>query len=335
VTEKNPTWIDGIQVSGQELRQALGGMFNPSSSGPINARSAVLPSPNNPLRVTALGTPNMTVDVAAGQAVVAGSETANMGTALLTNDATVNLAIAASDATNPRIDLVVARWYSETVAVGLREFALEVVTGSPAASPVQPTTPANSIILATIAVAAGVTSITSGVITDTRDLTAALGGVISCLSTGRPGGVYSGLPIYERDTGQDRYWDGSAWVLRHAPSLGDIGAGAAGTVTTSYANLSTRCSIVVPAGRWVIQAKGTFSVSESTGRLHSARLFDGTTSLDSASARSSRLDAVQPFSMLYVATFTAASTTIDVQWKVDTVEGTQTLTDAVITAIAG
>src|SRR4051812_32925977 len=59
------------------------------------------------LLVTANGTPNMTVNVAAGAALVAGSLTPTQGYYKVYNDASVSLAIAAANATNPRIDIVV------------------------------------------------------------------------------------------------------------------------------------------------------------------------------------------------------------------------------------
>jgi hypothetical protein len=53
----------------------------------------------------------------------------------------------------------------------LNNVVLQVVAGTPAGSPVAPATPANSISLATVAVAAGATALTTANITDTRVLT--------------------------------------------------------------------------------------------------------------------------------------------------------------------
>lgn len=209
MTAKNPTWIDGIAVSGQELRLAQGMSMAPA--GALLARSGVRMGATD-LAVTANGTPNMSVNVAAGQAFVAGTESATQGGSVVTNDATVNLAIAAADATNPRIDIVVARWYSETVAVGSRKFALEVVTGTPAASPAVPSTPANSLVLAQIAVAAAAASITNANITDKRAFTAALGGLVVCTSTTRPSVPYDGMPVYETDTDRVAVYNGVIWT---------------------------------------------------------------------------------------------------------------------------
>ena len=61
------------------------------------------------LAVVEQGTPGMGVTVAAGYAWVAGDEAVDQGFYGCQNDAAVDLAIAASDPTNPRIDLVVAQ----------------------------------------------------------------------------------------------------------------------------------------------------------------------------------------------------------------------------------
>ncbi len=209
MTARAPAWIDGVQLSGQDMRLAQAALATPSSAGPATVRSGVRPGAD--LVVSANGTPNMTVNVAAGQCLVQGTESGFEGGIVGTNDGVVNLAIAAADATNPRRDLIVARWYSETVVVGSRRFSLEVVTGSPGASPSDPATPANATVLARVTVAAAASSITSGAITDLRAFTTALGGCLPCLSTTRPSAPYAGQTVFETDTKLFRVWDGTAW----------------------------------------------------------------------------------------------------------------------------
>jgi hypothetical protein len=119
--------------------------------------------------VTANGTPNMSVNVAAGECVINGTQNAvTQGAYHGLNDATVNLTIAASNATNPRIDIVVAQVRDAAYSGGNNDFILAVVTGTPAGSPSPPATPANAIVLAQVAVAANAASITGGNITDKR-----------------------------------------------------------------------------------------------------------------------------------------------------------------------
>ena len=141
------------------------------------------------LAVSANGTPNMSVNVAAGIVWCPGTlgATAGMPTNLgaqtayglpstftaqgsycAYNDGTVNLPIAAADPINPRIDLICASVQDAQYAGSNNQALLQVVTGTAAPSPSAPSAPASTEVLAQVAVAAGVTSITSGNITDAR-----------------------------------------------------------------------------------------------------------------------------------------------------------------------
>jgi hypothetical protein len=99
--------------------------------------------------VTAQGTPDMTVAVAAGTVVVAGTEVAV---------APGNVTITAANGTNPRKDLIAVD----------NAGAKSVVTGTPAPVPLNPSIPANSVIVAQVYVPALDTTIGSTQITDKR-----------------------------------------------------------------------------------------------------------------------------------------------------------------------
>lgn len=120
------------------------------------------------LAVTQNSPTGLSVLVASGWAAIVGTEQANMGTYVTYNDATVTLGITTPDPTNPRIDRVVATVRDAYYSGAFNDVILQVVAGTPAGSPVAPATPANSISLATVAVAAGATVITNANITDTR-----------------------------------------------------------------------------------------------------------------------------------------------------------------------
>lgn len=74
---------------------------------------------------------NMSVDVAAGEAWVKGDSSVEQGYYHVVNDATVNLALASANATNPRIDTVVLAVNDSTEVGGADEYKLEVLTGTP------------------------------------------------------------------------------------------------------------------------------------------------------------------------------------------------------------
>lgn len=153
------------------------------------------------LAVTQNGTPNLSVNVAAGWAAVDGDDNANQGFYVVWNDATKNLAIASSDVTNPRRDLVVARVRDAFYTGATNAFDLFVVTGVAAASPVDPAIPNNSLVLARVAVAANASTILNANITDLRVRTSALNSVVPVLAAGAPS-VQQGYAIYVTDANQ-------------------------------------------------------------------------------------------------------------------------------------
>ncbi len=114
---------------------------------------------------------NMSVDVAAGRAVVAGTSIADQGSYIVRSTATENRTIATADPTNPRIDLVVAQVFDKQADGGTQyAWTPRVVTGTPATSPVAPALPANALRLALVRVNAGATSIGTANIFDRRVL---------------------------------------------------------------------------------------------------------------------------------------------------------------------
>lgn len=167
------------------------------------------------------GTPNMSVNVAAGRAFIRGTETGSLGQGVYSvfNDSVVNLSIGAADPTNPRRDLIIAQVRDANYSGASNDARLAVVAGTPAASPADPTPPANALVLARVAVAAGATSITNANITDLRTRAASLGATQVCTSSTRPSGasVYSALEIFETDTLRLLRHDGTGFVIMAEP----------------------------------------------------------------------------------------------------------------------
>lgn len=171
VTIGNPNWVQAITYAAADDRTVLRALY--AGQGVVSL---------SVLGVTQNGTPNMSVNVGAGQAVInrTGSSPADYYIAESPN-ASTNLAIAASDPTNPRKDIVVITVNDAQYAGGTNNAILQVITGTPAPSPVVPTTPNNSVLLAIISVAANATTIVTANISDQRTLFQEAGGIYSTL----------------------------------------------------------------------------------------------------------------------------------------------------------
>jgi hypothetical protein len=152
-----PSWLQNGSHPAENDRLSMQALY--ATTGIIGTSS---------LAVTQNGTPNMSVNIASGWAAIVGNYQANMGVYTAYNDATVNAAITTANATLPRIDLVCLT-VSDAYYTGVTNtVAVNVVAGTPNASPTVPATPTNSIALAQIAVGAAVTSIVTANITDVR-----------------------------------------------------------------------------------------------------------------------------------------------------------------------
>jgi len=154
-----PSWLQNGSHPAENDRLTTQTIWK--TTGIINATDLAV-TPNSPA--------GMTVLIASGWAAIVGSYQANMGTYMIYNDATVTATITTSNPSNPRIDLIVATVSDAYYTGSLNQVAFQVIAGTPAASPVAPSTPINSIALAQVYVGATVTSISSGNITDQRVL---------------------------------------------------------------------------------------------------------------------------------------------------------------------
>lgn len=114
---------------------------------------------------------NLSVDVASGRALIAGGSIANQGTYVAYSDAVTNVSISTPNATNPRIDIIVAQIHDKQADGGTSYgWTLTAIAGTPAVSPAVPATPVSAIKLAEVAVGAAAASIVTANITDRRVL---------------------------------------------------------------------------------------------------------------------------------------------------------------------
>jgi hypothetical protein len=150
------------------FRRAIGGMLYTEGIAAFNNASAQgLP---DDLKVGPDSPAAMRVIVSRGGAYIQGDDVTDQGMYVVYNDANVSLTVPAADATNPRIDNVLAHVKDNFHGQAGDTWVLEYQTGTPAGSPVAPTVPASAYRLATVAVAALASSIVAGNITNTRNL---------------------------------------------------------------------------------------------------------------------------------------------------------------------
>lgn len=122
------------------------------------------------LKVTQDSGANMNVSVAAGGAVIPGTEQTNQGSYYVFNDAAELVTVSTAHATYNRKDIIVARVYDSFYSGAVNTFVLECIKGAEDGSDVVPATPANAIVLAEVNVDANTTAITNALLTDRRSL---------------------------------------------------------------------------------------------------------------------------------------------------------------------
>jgi hypothetical protein len=209
-----PAQLQAGSYSARVDRLGLAGMLTPHASvGSLKGRSGVRPNgAGTSLKVTQRATPAMWVTVGDGTCFVPATSVTG-GNYECHNDAPYDVQIAAAHATLARKDLIVGRVYDAIDDVGAQNlFAIEPITGTPAASPARPATPSQAIALAEVTVGANVTSITTANILDLRQQTVSLGGVLPCASAAEvPTSPFPGMKIYRTDLNQEQIWDGTAW----------------------------------------------------------------------------------------------------------------------------
>lgn len=236
------------------------------------------------LVVTQNGTPNMSVNVADGICWVPGTENTYQGHYVVENQGALNVLIAAADPTNPRRDLIIVRVRDAIYSGASNVATIEAVTGTPAASPADPALPAGSCwVIARVAVAAAAASITNANLTRFAEggtgytgqngAAAALGGVVVCTSGTRPtAGLYEGLVAYETDTNRVLFYDGASWN-----PWSQSYASYVATYNTTTSLASSGATFALPAGSWIICAKGeAANLAAAASQLIQAQIWDST-----------------------------------------------------------
>jgi hypothetical protein len=155
------------------FRQAFASLFGATQPGTLASTAGGVVNTTD-LAVTAQASPNMTVNVAGGSCWIPQTQAANGGLYFGLNDATVVVAIAASNATNPRVDLICATVNDAAYSGSTNNWTLQAITGTPTAGANLTNKngagalPAASIPLAYVLVPATSTQVVTGNIQDAR-----------------------------------------------------------------------------------------------------------------------------------------------------------------------
>lgn len=153
----NPPAFFGLashQYAANRIRRLVGGLLH-------NIDGVATPTD---LVVTPTAPASMSVSVAPGAGFVTGTAIAGQGVYMVENDAPATVGPLATVASGSRIDLVVVRVQDGAPDGGgdpANTAALQVVQGTAAASPALPTVPPSCLVLASVVINAGDTSITS------------------------------------------------------------------------------------------------------------------------------------------------------------------------------
>ncbi|MFF4777513.1 hypothetical protein ACFY05_32120 [Microtetraspora fusca] len=208
-----PSWLQAGTYPARLDRLAAAATLPPLHGvGPLAVRSGVRPSPGNTaLQVTQRATPGMVVTVSAGVAFVQAAS-ATGGVYTVSNDAPYDVTITGAHATLGRRDLIIARVYDSEASGSANQWTLEVVTGTPASSPVAPAVPPAAIPLAMVTVNAAASSITNANITDQRAFVAALGGAIPAPASALPANPHPGMAAYDLTNLLPLWHNGTGWV---------------------------------------------------------------------------------------------------------------------------
>ncbi|MFZ3471470.1 hypothetical protein ACODT4_20795 [Streptomyces sp. 2.9] len=201
-------WLLPDGQTREDTRLAPVGTMAPETT--LTTRDGVLAG-GSPLLAT--GVSAMQVQISTGRAIIQG--TTPQGAYPVAVTAPVTLTVPDGHAQHPRIDTVALHVYDPLYDVSqLSEIRLEIVSGTPSATPSAPSLPNSSLRLWDIAVPAGTSAGTGGIswasaLSDRRRFTTSHGGILPRSYSQSYSGAYVGQ---YRDSGTAlERWTGSAW----------------------------------------------------------------------------------------------------------------------------
>jgi hypothetical protein len=266
-TNVDATWVNpgSVSLDAGELRRADSAIFGGDGAA-FSVRGGIVRHGDTSLAVTVDGSDVVTVQP--GAVVIPGNAVSGSGCYRAALSAATTGSLTARNATNPRVDLLVFRQMDTDVVAGHGAYTarIELIAGTPSATPSAPSLPSMAVELARITVPA--TGGGSATVDSTfRTYAVGLGGILPVPTSARlPVASPTGQHAIALDTQSEYVWNGSAWTpaagpgwVSYSPVLTNLSVGN-GTVTARYRVLGTK----TVAG-WVRFAGG--STSTYTGGL--------------------------------------------------------------------
>ncbi|MFJ8106758.1 hypothetical protein [Streptomyces sp. NPDC096132] len=242
-------WLSPDGQSREDTRLVSLGALTPTS--PVATRSGILPGSSDGVSrisgFTLTGAANtMTATVSPGRAVIQSTDARGAYPVALTEY--LPLTFADGDAQYGRIDLVVLRVYDHDYdASGRSEAVVEIVQGTPAATPAVPAAPGLSLPLYEVVVQKNASGGTNAIawstaLTGRRTATVGVGGILP-VTTDTSIGAYPGQ--YRDLGGQLQRWSGTAWanypVLPTWQSWTPAWTTGTGSATPSFGDATVNC----------------------------------------------------------------------------------------------
>lgn len=336
-------------VDSREHATHLAGLWVPHTAA-LKAKSGFRPGPgSSPGVVTATGTPDGFVHVAAFNLVLQNVRGSGFGVYMACLDATkdINILSTPADPTNPRDDLIIAQQSDIFDSDANSDFIVKQVVGTPAVSPTDPAVSGstNYVTLARVRVNANATTITSGNITDLRTSghaksltgglhTVGLGGLLPAASLAQRDaltGLYDGLAVWRSDLDAINVYNGAGWRYFSRYSEASV-ATSQTTTSTTYADLATvGPAVTIETGNEAeVILKGSMSLSGGNAIFMSFAV-SGATTQAAADDRAVRLVSTvlqRASTVVYVFALTPGINTFTAKYKVDA--GTGTFVDRTI-----
>lgn len=259
MTVQLPAWLQNGSYTAEIDRYVGTALLNPMTA--LTGRGGVRRVAGTEFQVTATGPATMNVAIGAGMAFVQGGLTGTQGVYTVLNDATFQVAISASNPSNPRIDLVVLEVLDAVYSGSSNLAQVRVIAGTPAGSPSPPTATGSFITLAQVLVPAAAASVTSVNITDLRPFAGGFGAPIPVRNLTERNALankYDGLSVFMIDNSWEMHtYVGGEWYGSTPRYFGvqssDAAFFALGPTDTDPRTVVDRAKITDPGFRYMLR----------------------------------------------------------------------------------